>query len=155
MANNMDNRMVALCSAAIGIVYASGYFVTMPGVSEPERQIAAAAPMVTTQPPQTADVPTPGPGLPNGLQQYRDGIYTGLGYNGIGGLRVAVTIKDGLISDVQITECWTHYSQSYINQLPEQVIARQNDDVEVVTGATASTQAFRMAVSKALSEARM
>lgn len=88
-------------------------------------------------------------------QKYIDGTYSGSGSNRIGMVSVAVTIHNGKISDVQITQCYTHYSESYINPvLPQEVMSTQNPSVGNISGATLSTQDFETAVYQALSQAQ-
>lgn len=46
-ANHMSAKMIALCSAAVGMIYSTGYVTTIPGTMDPAGQvarIAAAAP---------------------------------------------------------------------------------------------------------------
>ncbi|MGB8460433.1 MAG: FMN-binding protein, partial [Priestia megaterium] len=82
-----------------------------------------------------------------------DGTYSGQGSNRIGTVYVSVTIKNDRIETVEITEADTHYSQSYIEGLPAQVVQRQSSDVDVVSGATLSTEDFQNAVDDALQQA--
>lgn len=85
---------------------------------------------------------------------YKDGTYYGEGYNRIGGIQVAVTIKQGKIASAEITQCTTHYRQSAIDPaLPNQVVARQSDNIDFVSGATKSSQDFQNAVEQALQQA--
>lgn len=136
--NKMSNKMIALCSAAVGIVYAAGYYVTLPAASDS----GASATLVSTKPAPKNSI-------------YKDGTYTGRGSNRIGAVTVAVTIKNDRIMDVQITQCTTHYSQSLIDRLPDQVLANQAAAVDVVSGATLSTRDFQTAVQQALDQARI
>lgn len=64
-----------------------------------------------------------------------------------------MTIKNDRIDTVEITEADTHYSESYIEDLPSQVVQRQSSDVNVVSGATLSTEDFQNAVDDALQQA--
>lgn len=86
--------------------------------------------------------------------RYLAGTYTGSASNRIGTVEVAVTVKSGKIADVQITGCYTHYPQSYIDPvLPEYVVAHQTTQIPVVSGATLSSEDFYYAVTQALSKA--
>lgn len=85
---------------------------------------------------------------------YKDGTFTGSGSNRIGTVEVAVTIKSGKITAVEITNCDTHYSQSRIDNLPQQALQRQSNQVDNVSGATRSTEDFREAVRQALAQAQ-
>ena len=62
--------------------------------------------------------------------------------------------KDGRIIAASITQCLTRYSCSWIAGLPPQVLARQNAEVDYVSGATQSTNAFYYAVVEALAKAK-
>jgi uncharacterized protein with FMN-binding domain len=136
----MSNKLVALCSAAIGIVYVAGYMVTLP--------VAAEAQSDSAHP-----LPTSGSKRAPVLSKYKDGTYKGRGSNRIGSIEVTLTMKGDKITDVQISDCTTHYPQSRIDHLPAQVLARQSSTVDVVSGATKSTQDFKTAVDQALTVA--
>lgn len=145
----LGNKMIALCSAAIGFIYVAGYVST-----EPSRiGLAQTLPVATspTQPSQsTSGNPTPST-VTN--QKYRDGTYSGQGSNRIGTVQVALVIKSDKITSVQITQCDTHYPESDIDMLPQQVVSRQSDNVDLVSGATLSTENFQNAIQQALQQA--
>lgn len=86
--------------------------------------------------------------------RYRDGTYTGWGTSRHGDIQASVDIKDGRIADAFISICMTQYSCSWISALPSQVVARQSPDVDFVSGATQSTNAFYYAVVEALKKAK-
>jgi uncharacterized protein with FMN-binding domain len=85
---------------------------------------------------------------------YKDGTYTGWGTSRHGDIQAAVEIKGGRISNAYITLCLTRYSCSWIAALPPQVVVRQSPEVDFVSGATQSTNAFYYAVVEALSKAK-
>lgn len=88
-------------------------------------------------------------------QKYLDGTYHGSGTTRIGTVWVAVTIKSGKITNVQITQADTHYPTSYIDPvLPQEVIQRQSANVDLVSGATLSSDDFSTGVQKALQQAQ-
>jgi uncharacterized protein with FMN-binding domain len=175
VAKRTPRRLVALSCTAIAAIYAAGYAATggadaSLGVTPSPALLAAAptptgpvlAPTATTGPTigspariaASPNVPTPLPSAsatPTGA--YRDGTYTGSGDSRRGGFSVAVTIHGGRIADVKITDAWTQYSPSRVAALPAQVIARQAAQVDRVTGATYSVQAFQQAVQQALAQA--
>ncbi|WKB37065.1 FMN-binding protein [Terrilactibacillus sp. S3-3] len=86
---------------------------------------------------------------------YQDGTYSGQGTNHFGTVAVSVTIKQGKIASVEITNCTTSYSQSYIDHLPSEVVARQSANVDNVSGATNSTEDFKTAIMDAISKAKI
>lgn len=84
---------------------------------------------------------------------YRDGTYAGTGWGLHGPISVAVTVAGGRIASTQITSCGTRYPCSYVAPLAGEVIASQSVRVDMVSGATASSEAFLNAVAQALGRA--
>jgi uncharacterized protein with FMN-binding domain len=84
---------------------------------------------------------------------YRDGTFSGTGTSRRGNVSVAVTIQSGRIANVTIANITTQYPVSRIASLPAQVITRQSGQIDNISGATYSAQAFRTAVQAALSAA--
>jgi uncharacterized protein with FMN-binding domain len=85
---------------------------------------------------------------------YRDGSYAGWGSSRHGDIEATVVITDGRIASATISRCLTRYSCSWIAHLPGQVVSRQSADVDFVSGATQSTDAFYYAIVDALSKAK-
>ena len=169
---------MALSFAAIATVYSAGYLTTQAADSRlalsetgpvaaltvpatptrcRRRPTAAPAPIANRQQP----TPTPtapattktAPAAPAATVAYKDGTYEGSGTSRRGGFHVAVTIQGGAITNVALTQVTTQYPASRIAALPGQVIARQSAQVDRVSGATYSTQAFQQAVQQALNAA--
>lgn len=86
--------------------------------------------------------------------RYKDGIYTGAGRRRHGRVAATVTVKGGRLASVDITLCDTRFPCTYLDPLPAQVLARQRPDVDAISGATESAQAFSAAVADALAKAR-
>lgn len=86
--------------------------------------------------------------------QWRDGVYSGWGTSRHGDIQAAVEIKEGRITSAFITQCLTRYSCSWISALPPQVVSRQSAEVDYVSGATQSTNAFYYAILEALNKAK-
>jgi uncharacterized protein with FMN-binding domain len=84
---------------------------------------------------------------------YKDGTYTAWGYSRHGNIQVAVTIEGGKIAEAPIWLCRTRYPCSWVEHLPGQVVKRQSPDVDYVSGATESANAFYDAVVEALAKA--
>ena len=63
-------------------------------------------------------------------------------------------IEDGRIQSSTISQCLTRYSCSVIDILPAQPPQRQSADVDYVSRATESANAFYYAVVEALSKAK-
>ncbi|MGH2347176.1 MAG: FMN-binding protein [Chloroflexota bacterium] len=134
MARKMRPELVALSTGLILSIYGAGYRLTQTTAS-------ASAPHVTIS---AGHSPAAG---------YRDGTYSGTGSNYLGDVSVAVSIKAGKITQVQITACNMHYPESWIDGLPAEVTAAQSTNIDVVSGATASSAAFLDAVTQALAQA--
>ena len=84
----------------------------------------------------------------------KDGEYYGWGTSRHGDIQAGVQVKDGRIAGAWVQQCLTRYSCSWIAALPGQVVARQSPEVDYVSGATQSTNAFYYAVVEALSRAK-
>lgn len=172
--SKLSPKWITLCTAAIGLAYTAGYVVTEPkavAVSVPQQNVqtgtggsqsqgvqgsqggsssSAASDASSNQNNQSSQ----GSSTAQSQSGYKDGTYTGQGQNRIGSVAVSVTIKQGKIANVQITDCTTSFPQSAIDPLPAQVVSRQNSNVDNVSGATESTDDFITAVQQALSQAQ-
>jgi len=100
-----------------------------------------------------APVPVAPPAIPE-APQWKDGTYTGWGYSRHGNIEAAVVIERGRIASATISQCRTRYSCSVIDKLPPEVAQRQSPEVDYVSGATESADAFYGAVVEALSKAK-
>jgi uncharacterized protein with FMN-binding domain len=86
--------------------------------------------------------------------KWKDGVFLGWGSSRHGDIQAAVEIKDGEILSASIAQCLTQYSCSWIDALPPQVVTRQSAEVDYVSGATQSSNAFYYAVLNALKLAK-
>src|SRR3984893_16982442 len=93
---------------------------------------------------------------------YKDGVSLGWGRCRHGDIESYVTIQEGKIAVVAISQCLTRSSCGWIApkipgaglpDLPSQVVERQGPKVDYVSGATESSYAFADAVVAALSKA--
>ena len=151
MAQKTSGKLVAMATAAVTAIYMTGYLATA------SASAASAAPVVATLQPtaqvvQIQATPTATAKAAT-TSAYKDGTYTGTGNSRRGGFDVAVTIAGGRIGNVQITRAFTEYPASRVSALPGQVVASQSANVNNVTGATFSSQAFKQAVQAALAQA--
>lgn len=116
-------------------------------------------PTTSTPPPQpspkTKTTRTP---KPTGL--YKDGTYTGSVADAYyGNVQVQVTVQGGAISNVQFLDYPHDRSTSnYINSqatplLAQEAIQTQNAQVDIVSGATETSLAFRESLASALTQA--
>lgn len=124
---------------------------------------ATLAPAAPTAPPQPTLSPTlppsaaPAQALTGG---YKDGTYTGPEVDAFYGLvKVQTVIRNGKIASVQFLEYPSDRRTSQrINSiampyLQQEAIQAQNANVDIITGATLTSQGFMMSLQGALSQA--
>jgi len=117
---------------------------------------AAAAPVAPTPiPTATATVPPePSPtATVASATGYRDGTYVGMGYSRHGNIQATVVVKGGKIVSADVTRCLTRYPCRLVEPLVQQVVEQQNVQVDLVSGATDSSDAYAQAVQTALANA--
>lgn len=108
--------------------------------------------------PSSSPPPTPTP-KPNG--QFKDGTFTGsVGDAYYGNIQVATTIQNGMLTDVRFLQYPNDRNQSIrINEyamplLRQEAIQAQSSRVDIVSGATDSSQAFIESLANALAQAK-
>ncbi len=124
----------------------------------PTAPVFAPPPVIERQA-DTPPLPKPADPIPAAppavhAAQWKDGAYTGWGYSRHGNIEAQVVIENGRIASAVISQCRTRYSCSVIDRLPPQVIERQSPEVDYVSGATQSADAFYGAVVAALGKAK-
>jgi uncharacterized protein with FMN-binding domain len=168
MPKKLPGRLVALSASAVATIYAVGVLSTHSAAES----LAMAADSIATpddalsviaaNPTSTPDVvvgasatatATPTSSTATSTASYADGTYSGTATSRFGSVTVAVTTAGGAITNVQITKVSTTFPVSQIASLPAHVVQNQSDDVNAVTGATYSSQAFKQAVQQALDQA--
>ena len=128
--------------------------------AEPAAPVTAPAPVPAAPSPGTTfNVTPPPPAQPPAdttaaEDKLKDGVYSGWGRSRHGDIEATVAIKNGKITEAFISQCLTQYSCSWVAALPPQVVARQSAEVDYVSGATQSTNAFYYAVIAALKKAK-
>jgi uncharacterized protein with FMN-binding domain len=101
-----------------------------------------------------APAPTPAaPPAPSG--NWRDGTYTGWGTSRHGDIKAQVMIRDGRIFEAGIASCETRYPCDVISEIILQPVARQSPEVDRVSRATESADAYYYALVEALKEAQL
>jgi NosR/NirI family nitrous oxide reductase transcriptional regulator len=85
--------------------------------------------------------------------KWRDGTYTGLGDSPHGDIEARVVIKDGRIVEAGIATCDTRYPCDVIAPLIHQPVERQSPDVDYMSHATESSDAYYNALVAALENA--
>ncbi|HEV3216152.1 MAG TPA: FMN-binding protein [Vicinamibacterales bacterium] len=113
--------------------------------------LPAAPPLSPPGPPESG---APEAQAPASEVHYKDGTFSGWGYCRHGDIQATVIVEKGKLIAAGVTQCLTRYSCSWIEKLPPQVVDRQSADVDYVSGATESSDAFADAVVDALSKAR-
>ena len=163
--------MVSACAAAIFAVYLTGYERTRTAANQfarevAERRVAGMAHRRVqsvqeglrwkpSEPAQLAPVhPQGSEALPAPKETWRDGTYSAWGFSPHGDIEATVRIVAGRIESAVISQCRTRYSSGVIEALPPQVALRQSADVDYVSGATQSADAFYEAVFTALHKAK-
>ncbi|WP_235822204.1 FMN-binding protein [Gottfriedia luciferensis] len=140
----MNKKWVTICSTAIGAIYAAGYFTT----DIQDSKVVS---------PKIEQVNVPINKNKNKIVKksfYKNGIFYGMGSNRRGSIQIALKINEDKIIDVEISNYGMHYSEKDIVNLPNEVVHVQSSQVQNVSGATFSTQAFKDAVQDALLKAR-
>jgi uncharacterized protein with FMN-binding domain len=116
---------------------------------------------VTTAAPTTASSPSrpPSTTTPAGSSSYADGVYTGQSeFTRFGDVQVQVTVHGGQITDVTALEIPSGRRSSEINARAEPVLesealAKQTSDLDIVSGATYTSETYATSLQSALDEA--
>lgn len=123
--------------------------------SESSNQVAVNVPAPTTT---SASIPNDTPA--SRKSNYKDGSYTGAVADAYyGPFQVKAIISGGKLTDVQFLQYPNDRGNSIsINReampyLKQEAIATQNAEVDIVTGATQSSEAFKVSLKSALDQA--
>ena len=116
----------------------------------------------TTTPTSTPTSSGPGPlPEPKPIGQYKDGKYTGPVSDAFyGNLQVVAVISGGKLTDIQFPVSpndpgeTTLVSQSSLPKLKQEAIAAQSANVNIVSGATQTSEAFQQSLAAALNKAK-
>ncbi|HEV8409371.1 MAG TPA: FMN-binding protein [Gemmatimonadaceae bacterium] len=135
--------------------------------AEPAAPVAPPVTAPATAPVASAPAPAPAPTVAapavdssaNASEKksdgkLKDGVFYGWGTSRHGDIQASVEIENGKIIGAYISQCRTQYSCSWVSALPGQVVQRQSADVDYVSGATQSSNAFYYGVIEALKKAR-
>ncbi len=122
---------------------------------------ASNQPGTATNPPSsTTTVSTPGTASPSGSGTYKDGTYTGSVDDAVwGNVQVQVVVQNSKISSVQFLQYPNERSRSVeINQyadpiLCNEAIQAQSGNVDTVSGATDTSDAYIQSLNDALAQA--
>lgn len=149
---------VVTAEAAPTVVTAPVAAPVTPPIVAPTAAAPSAPPPVQTAPAPVSTPATMPPAAPPATAAakttYKDGVYLGRGTSRHGDIEAMVEITNGRITNAVISQCLTRYSCSWIAVLVPQVVARQSAEVDYVSGATVSSDAFYYAVLQALAQAK-
>ena len=124
-------------------------------VADTASHAAVTTPAPVAPPAAVAPVDTaPTPKTDSAHAAFKDGVYSGWGTSRHGDIEATVEIKGGRIVSANISQCRTRYSCSRIADLIPQVVSRQSAEVDYVSGATQSSDAYYYAVLEALKKAK-
>ena len=87
---------------------------------------------------------------------YKDGTYTGTANGFRPGLKVAVTIKNSKITNIEIVQIndTPRFYENVVNVVPNEIIQAQSTNVDAVSGATYSSRGIIDATQAALEQAK-
>jgi len=115
----------------------------------------------TSPTPDTSSTPTSSGATSTPGSPYKDGSYTGSVADAHwGNIQIKAVIQNGKITDVQFLQYPNERNRSIIinnyadPQLTSETIQAQNTNVDMVTGATDTSEAFVQSLSDALSQAK-
>lgn len=128
----------------------------IPGFTPTSQPAATNAPAPTDTPVPQANTPTPSP-----RSGYKDGTYTGDAADAFYGyIQVQAVIQNGKITNVKFLQFPNDRSRSIaINEqadpmLAQEAIQAQTANVDIISGATDSSQAFIQSLQSALNKAK-
>lgn len=136
--------------------------IVTPGIAnQPVPAPTATATLAPTPTPTPTRTPTPPPPAPKPVGQYKDGQYTGPVTDAYYGLvQVKAIISGGKITDVQFLQYPNDRSTSQeINgqampYLTQEAISAQSANVDIISGATQTSEAFIQSLIAALAQAK-
>lgn len=143
-----------LADIRVGSVPSSGS-VTPTDTPTPTTSQSSSTPTTTVT---LTDTPTP---IPPSNGRYKNGTYTGSVADAFyGNIQVQVSIQNGKIADVQFLQypndrrTSVEINTQAMPYLRQEAIAAQNAQVDIVSGATDSSKAFRESLGSALAQAQ-
>jgi len=142
-----------MATAPVAAAEVSGSTNVAAPVSVPPLEIHSSAPPASGLTTAATNVlpEAPPPPAPSPL---KDGTYLGWGHCRHGDIQASVTIFGGRITAATIAQCRTRYSCNWLDTVIPQVVARQSPNIDYVSGATQSVDAFYYAVVDALAKAK-
>jgi uncharacterized protein with FMN-binding domain len=148
---------VAIVTTAIAVVLLFSF--KTPAQARPRTPAADVSQATATPSPSPSDssAPTPTPSASSG---FKDGVYTGQDVvTQFGDVQVKVTVSGGRITDVQPLQMpfdrqrSAEISQFAAPQLHDEVLQAQSAQIDVLSGATYTSDAYAQSVQAALDQA--
>jgi len=150
---------------AAGVIIAFGFYIVFARKSQHSDSssiavVSSSTPVTTTpdQPVDTSPQTTPTP-EPAGL--YKDGTYTGIVADAFfGPMQVRAIIQGGRIADIQFLQYpndpghTTEVSNMSLPRLKSEAIQIQSAQVDIISGATQTTEGFQQSLASALIQAK-
>ncbi len=159
----MKKVFIGLAVFAVLVVYSHGIRDHQPKISTPSSLTAGNSSNGAGSTDTTPSNNSASSGSQSSSQSsgsYKDGSYTGSTENAYyGDVRVKATISGGKITDVTFLQYPdTHSTSVYINKqampyLQQEAIKAQSANVNIISGATYTSQAFIQSLQNALSQA--
>ena len=164
----MKKAIVAAFVVGASALYIFMRTPTASAVVPPPAQSPTTATVTTTSAPATASTnsappkpaPAPKPAPTPVASKYKDGSYTGATVDAYYGyVQVKATVSGGKLTDVAFLQYPnTHSTSVYINSqaipmLKQEALAVQSANVNIISGATATSEGFRQSLSDALTKA--
>jgi uncharacterized protein with FMN-binding domain len=154
----MKKAFLSLAVLGIFLIYSAGIRHQSPILKKPVS--LASANSTASTPPSSSGSSSSGNTSNSSSSQYKDGTYTGSIANAYyGNVQVAVTISGGQITNVKFLQYPdTHSTSVVINQqampyLQQEAIQAQSPKVQIISGATFTSEAFIQSLTSALSQA--
>ncbi len=136
------------------IAYALEKKISIPITGDDEPPLSAPTAVFTTVAPTSGVVTNPG-------SAYKDGTYTGQSvYVNWGYVQVQTTIQSGRISNVQVVQypnerrTSVRINSSAVPELQQEAIQSQSANVNLITGATLTSEGFQQSLQSALDQAK-
>lgn len=158
---SMKKFIIGAIVLGVLVIYSFGIRHQQPTINPPTT-LTNNSPSATTSGSGTPPSNTSGPNASTNQNtvSYKDGTYTGSVADAYyGNVQAQATISGGKITDVTFLQYPdTHSTSVYINQqampyLKQEAIKNQNANVNTISGATYTSQAFVQSLGDALSQA--
>ena len=155
----MKKIVIGLAVLAIFGIYSLGIRHQNPVIGKPSSLANNNSPD-TISTTSGSGTPPPSGSSTSSTTSYKDGTYTGSVADAYyGNVQVSATVSGGKITDVKFLQYPdTHQTSVMINQqampyLKQEAIHAQSSNVQIISGATFTSQAFQQSLQAALSQA--